>query len=222
MSWQDRVPSIKAILRSHFPGANEESIARWSKEICEGNAAAQALEFLQRNDRNPEEEVKSIRDAANRVQNAKKAVEKLGNHGRNAIADLARQLSSCTNAGHSSKEVLVSHLEWLSDMLNLAATEISPDLSTGGLGVKKNVFGGAPPKTCAEFTSKECYLAFAELSGSRPTVKTDGISRGHPATGPFIELLTDVFRELSVSASSETWARHWTSQARRKPPKPHG
>jgi hypothetical protein len=66
---------------------------------------------------------------------------------------------------------------------------------------------GRPVATHAYFTAREVYGAYEKITGNQPSVTTNPHAYGNPASGPFLELVQDIFDALELEESPETWAR---------------
>lgn len=215
--WDEAIPKLRATLQKNFPDASRERINRLADEIHGSASAASALQWMERNDSRPEDDVEQLRKAAQRIKRAAEHIQSVGWHGGEAIsgfARLAHHMQSqqdgqpAFNVQHSI-EISARFLHYLSDEIQCAANGIDLNAPTVMSVLEDDTSAGRsrgrPNLTEAHLTAKEAASAFEELAGKPPTVITNretGVTEG-----PFIEFLSDVFLNLGTDASPEYLAR---------------
>lgn len=73
---------------------------------------------------------------------------------------------------------------------------------------------GRPASRLGPSVAVSCAKAFEALTGRRATIATSATKHAHPASGPFLVLVTEVFEALQIDASAENCARS-AAKARR-------
>jgi hypothetical protein len=64
-----------------------------------------------------------------------------------------------------------------------------------------------PRKNAAAAVTRRARDAYELLTGKRATVSTDAMQDGHPASGQFLELISELFEVLGIRASAEAQVR---------------
>ena len=215
--WEDTLSVLKEIILEHFPDTEREDNSRHAEKIFDEHKVAGSLQWIQRSDTVPLDDIEGLKKAAASIRKSADEVRKLGWHGSGEIEGFAKQMYKM-NAGlpglpilsrEDAVQSLAKFLDGYASKFTEAAHSINPDapsvMSAFGSDKRPGRPRGRPAETHAQFVTRECYDAFAELSGSRPKVITgrlDGI-----ATGRFLAFVTDIFGALDIGASAEASAR---------------
>ena len=219
MSWATQIPSLREVLLNHFPEVPAEQIEHFADKIYNGSSPALSLQWMERNDNEPAVDIENLLKASKKVRDAAGKIEGLGWHGGEAVQDYSRKLWAQENQINSTPAlsnedaiaVLADILTQMADKLSECARTIDLNapsvMSAFGIDEPAGRRRGRPAATHAYFTAREVYRVYKKITGKIPSVTTNPHADGNPASGPFLELVQDVFGALKLEESSETWAR---------------
>ena len=174
---------------------------------------------MERNDLEPLTDIENVSAASKLLRDAAGKIEKLGWHGGESVQQYSRKLWGQENqisstpalSNEDAIAVLAGILNKMSDELAGCADTIDPNaaslMTAFGIDAPSGRPSGKPAATHARFTARAVYAVFEKITGKKPSVTTNPYTYGSPASGPFLELVKDVFEALSIEASPEVWAR---------------
>lgn len=220
MNWVDAEARLSKVILECFPETPDDEAKRLGLTIYDAWKTAVGLQSIERSNRTGAADIKSLQVAAWHLRRCVSSLKPVGWHGGEQLIPLASRLLRPEHPGRPVIPIteaatdVANILEEISAELDAASEQVTPDAPPIFEYLDKGRPKGRPTETIADFTAQECASVFKEVSGKRPTVSTDPNSYGNQAYGPFLDFVTEVFSELGIEASPETWARDVTSSPR--------
>ena len=215
--WDEALPLLHEIIERDFRNTEPTKVRFHADAIYGGGGAAGAVQWMERNNTVPLDDIEALKRAAENIRKSAIELRKLGWHGGGAVSTFTHTIQklnfgsvSVPVQGRSDNiETLAEFLDGFSLNLVKAANEIDQNggspLSAFGDERPPGRPRGRPMETQAYFVARECYDAFAALSGSRPTILT--ARESGVAGGQFLEFVSSIFNALDIDASAEANAK---------------
>lgn len=213
-----RSKALAPILVKHFPCLSESEAANKARVLSGDLSTAIALQTIERSDRDPKKDIDSLEKAVKALGKAQRHIDELGWHGSKALpAVLRASLPDPSEFGLVYPESNLQAQGALSNLIGALYEALTTEISgidPGALSVNSAFGEGAefekvkqtkPTETAAALFAGECATVFYELTGKRPTVRTEPLSG--EAYGPFLDFVRAAFNACEITASPETWAR---------------
>lgn len=210
---------LAEVLRKHFRGTNDaEDNAR---ELLSDLSIAIAMQKMENQDKPPEKDIQNLDEAAKAIGKAASALKLVGQHGSADMVEILHRIFperwddgfGRPGSMRYARDHLIEHIEIVQAELEVARDSVDP------LGASFNtVFGegeefekfsglGKQKNSAAYHFASELAQVYYLKTGEKPTVNTNPHVKGNPAYGPFLDLVTDSFKAVGISAKPERCAR---------------
>lgn len=214
----ERSKALAPVMVKHFPSLNDNEAEAKARELSGNLGTALALQTIERSDRPAKKDIDSLEKALKAFEKAKRHIDELGWHGTKILpAALRTSLPDPVEFGliypesnFQAQEALSNLITSLCEGIRSEIPKINPDAKSvnaafGDGPEFEEVKQTKPAETAAMLFSGECAGVFYEVTGERPTVRTDPLSG--EAYGPFLDFVKAAFNACEITASPETWAR---------------
>lgn len=198
------------VLQRHFPEVSESGALQASRKLLRQKAIAKAIQDLSHNDGDPESDKLELEKLSNSLKRAASQLRKVEYHGARAL-QANYSISPVDIPADSAidlRDELANNLDKLAVWVTAAKTATpSIGYSTAEIFGEDEGWGEGRPKgrkVVARLVAETCADTFEELAGKKPGNTTDPARGDH--SGPFLELVKDVFSFFEIDASAQTWA----------------
>ena len=208
------IPRLTEVLERNFEDQEYEDDAN---ELYDEWALADAMQRFSRGDKLPSQDKEKLITAAKQIEQAAENIQKVGWHGDKSLAPLAAKIASGEQNICDQKLInVMSSVFFLADYLTDIAAELRAasdkvDIDGGSFWAALGGEGpappsrGRPPETAARYVAEKCAEIYFRNTGKQPSVVTP--IDGGPASGPFLNFVTEVFQAFKIKASAEASAR---------------
>lgn len=186
-SMMDAIEMIEEALRVAAPQASDIEISRHA-EIIRMRGMLASISNRVRSGRGPTDGKKDLEAVSNALRVTFDALEK-------CRPDALQALYAQGDAPITMAQTISD----LNERVRAAHGTLSADVRPMLRGRLSSRLGPSVAASCAK--------AYEALTGKGATISTSATKIGHPASGPFLVLVTVVFRALQINASAENCAR---------------
>jgi hypothetical protein len=200
------------ILTSTFKSCKieDELAATWAYDTLMCFHASSGMQEVERKKKSREADLARVVKAANNLRLASKHLENVGlwggqvlsKHALKAWPESTEMLNADLFSSILAPKCISEQIAAIRSVIDEATSELEGQNSEPDAPKKR----GRKPEDAARIIALRCGRLFWVVTGEKPRVPKLGSEDGTPRYGPFLNLVTEIFLALSITASPQTWA----------------